>query len=162
MKRNSYPREISINMLHELTGKDRGTITRRLRDVEPLKATKTLKKYDLKLALKYIYEPPHDDPEGDDGPINPILEKAKLDRARRLSVELDNQIKRKELIPRSELRATLANVFGAVRSKILNIPVKAIQSLPDKPTKKQLQAHLKKQVSDALKELSESSFDGSN
>lgn len=162
MKIESYPAKISVNMLHHLTGKDRATIKRRLEKLSPVIQRKTAHYYEIKQALTYIYEPPLEDNNSEDSDfLNPILEKAKLDRARRFSVELDNQIKKKELIPRSEIKQTLSNIFGAVRSKLLNIPIKASQSMPDKPTKKELQAHLKIQVNEILKELSEKNFNES-
>ena len=162
MKRNSYPAKISVNMLHELTGKDRGTIKRRLEGLKPIEQKTKGHYYDLKVALRYIYEPQIKDSIDEDSVfLNPVMEKAKLDRARRLSVELDNQIKKKELIPRQELKQTLGNIFGAVRSKLLNVPVKASQSLPENPSRKELQAHLKAQINEALKELSEKNFNES-
>lgn len=149
-------------MLAELTGKDRATVKRRLEELEPVKVLKRQVKYDLKTALKYIFEPMRPEFEDEEADfLNPILEKAKLDRARRVSVELDNKIKKKELIPKEELKSTLSNIFGAVRSKLLNIPIKAVQSVPENPSKKVLQAHLKKQVNEALKELSEKNFNES-
>ncbi len=153
-------------MLSNLTGKDRGTVTRRLRGVEPLKVKKRGNYYDLKQALKHVFEPMSDDnidPDEDQETVflNPQLEKAKLDKARRISVELDNEIKKKNLIPKQEIRETAAKMFGAIRSKILNLPLKASQSMPDKPTRKQLQSHLSGAVNEILKELSESKFDES-
>lgn len=162
MLRESYPARISENMLAELTGKDRATIKRRLAGLEPLETKKKAYIYDLKTALRFIYEPLVDEQADEEaGYLNPLMEKARLDRARRLSVELDNEVKRKELIPKSELKEVLGKIFGAVRSKLLNIPQKASQSMPDNPTRKQIQAFLKKEIAEALKELSEKNFNES-
>jgi hypothetical protein len=86
------------------------------------------------------------------------MEKARLDKARRISVELDNEIKKKNLIPKQQIKDSAAKIFGAVRSKFLNFPLKASQSLPENPTRKQLQAHLTRQVNETLKDLSEKDF----
>lgn len=157
MVRKSYPAQISVNMLSELTGKDRKTITRRLEGLEPEKSKKKGNYYDLKTALKLVFEPVRDELEDDDDGlfINGMLEKAKLDRARRIGVELENEIKKKTLIPREELSQVLQKMFGAVRAKLLNVPLKATQSMPEKPNRKQLEAHLKKAINEALRDLSE-------
>lgn len=149
-------------MLAELTGKDRGTVKRRLAGIEPVEIKTKGHYYDLKTALKLIFEPFSEKLEdSESGFINPILEKAYLDRARRISQEIDNKVKLKELIPKSQLHETLTYMFGAIRSKLLNIPLKASQSLPPKPTKAQLNAHLKTQITEILKELSEKNFNES-
>lgn len=158
MDRKTWPNEISVNMLTKLTGKDRGTVSRRLEGLKPLEAKTNSYKYDLKLALQYIYEPMND-PDSDQGPMNPQLERAKLDRARRMNLELDIEVRKKNLIERSELKSAIENVFGAVRAKLLNLPLKCAQSMPDKPDPKQVQSVVKKEVNNALTDLSEKKLD---
>jgi hypothetical protein len=55
--RKSFPAEISVNMLSELTGKERRTIRKRLEGIEPAKKTKKGSYYEIKTALKAIFEP---------------------------------------------------------------------------------------------------------
>jgi phage terminase Nu1 subunit (DNA packaging protein) len=161
--RKSFPAEISVNMLSELTGKDRGTVTRRMTGIEPVESKRKGNYYDLKTAITAIFEPLTDEqsPDFDSEDLfylNPQMEKARLDKARRISVELDNEIKKKNLIPKSHVKDSANKIFGAVRSKILNLPLKASQSMPDKPTRKQLQSHLSTQINEILKDLSTEKF----
>jgi hypothetical protein len=80
--RKSFPAEISVNMLSELTGKERRTIRKRLEGIEPAKKTKKGSYYEIKTALKAIFEPmkdPFGDSQDDEENfvINPQLEKAR-------------------------------------------------------------------------------------
>lgn len=159
MNRKSWPNQISANMLATLTGKDRRTVTSRLEGVTPVKETSRVRYYDMKTALQMIFEPPHEDKESDEGPINGLLEKAKLDRARRRTLELDFEVRKKNLIERSELKTAIEKVFGAVRAKLLNVPQKAVQQIPADPTPKEIQKVLKKQIADSLTDLAEKKLD---
>lgn len=53
--------------------------------------------------------------------INPELEKAMLDRARRFSVEMDNEYKKGERIDLDESAQLVAEILGIVKARILGL-----------------------------------------
>lgn len=154
--RKTWPNHISINMLSQLTGKDRRTVTDRLERVEPVLDEPKKKLFEIKKALPVIFGPQLRDVDGDEEPdfFDPQLERAKLDRTRRRRLELEIDIQKRNLIPKEELEQALADVFGSVRAKLLNIPSKIAQRHHAKLTKKQLQALSKELINETLQELS--------
>ena len=154
----SWPHLISINQLADLTGKDRRTITARLSTIEPVKGPKNSHLYELPAALPKIFE--NFDDEGEStGLRSAQVEKAALDRARRIAVELDTEIKRKNLIPREDLKTALEKTFAVVRAKLLALPDKAAQTFQEDWTRKELKESLKDLSRECAQELSEARID---
>ena len=59
---------------------------------------------------------------GGEGDVNPSLEKALLDRARRRVVELDYETRKATLIPAATVEAVWSGMTSAARSRLLALP----------------------------------------
>lgn len=155
MTRKTWPNNISINQLAQLTGKDRRTVTKALEGLEPIEKKSNKITYDIKEALQLIFTNGFLLDENDNDIIDPQLEKAKLDRARRQDIELNLEVKKKNLIPSDVIETALSGLFSSIKSKILNIPTKAAQRYEPKMSQKKLEKLLKDQVKEVLQGLSE-------
>lgn len=142
-------------MLAELTGRERRTIKKRLEAISPIASKRKGQYYDIKEAMRCICDASKEIRDESGELINPVLEKAKLDRERRISMELDNEQKQRNLIPRDEIKEVLAKGFVAIKAKIMSVPTKAVHSLPENLTKRQLKDFLSNEMKNALRELAE-------
>ena len=65
---------------------------------------------------------------GNEGDINPSLEKAMLDRARRRILELDYETRKATLIPAATVEATWSGMTSAARARLLALPYRLAQA----------------------------------
>lgn len=156
MAPKSYPSHISISQLAELSGRDRRTVTDRLKNLTPIEEDGVAKLYEIRAAIRLCFDfNPEDDPGVEfAGTFQPIHEKAKLDFFKRQAIELDVEERKRNLIPREEIANALAGVFGSLRSKLLGLPAKATQQISGLD-QKQTEALLRKIIDEALVDLSE-------
>jgi len=91
--------------------------------------------------------------------FQPVHEKAKLDFIRRQDLELDLQVKQRNLIPKEEIKSGLQKIFGSIRAKLLYLPTKAAQQIQNASSQKETEALIRGIVDEALMELSEGAFD---
>lgn len=154
-----YPARISVNMLAELTGRDRRTISKKLENLTPLEEQGNASLYDIRAALRMIFDfnATDDNQKTDFSSVDfqPSQEKAKLDFIKRQQAELDLEIARKNLIPKEEIRGALEDVFGACRAKFLGLSKRAQLALGLSTDQ---ESQLKQMVADALTDLSEAKF----
>jgi phage terminase Nu1 subunit (DNA packaging protein) len=152
---NQWADPISKNQLAHLLGKDRATLDRKLRGI-PFEKKGRSHLYDLRTAIEAIFDTfEAQDLDDDDGPIDPRLEKAKLDRSRRRLSDLDYQQRKAQLIPVEILEANLANLFGEIKAKILGIPTKAAQVLVG-ASQPEIKRTLDQLCKETLRDLSQS------
>lgn len=159
---------LSLNQLCTLTGKTSRTLKKLLADVEPEEESGTFY-YRPPEALPAIYgishsglsalaaPDPDEDDAGDDSSdrkLDPIREKALLDRARRMKVELEIQEQKKLLIRAESVEAEWARMAGAFRSRILNIPKKLAAKLCQAKEIRAIEKILTTECHEALTELS--------
>lgn len=82
------------------------------------------------------------------------LEKAKFVRARRENQELDLEVKRGELYPGEEVELVVSDMLIRFKSHLLSIPSKLSPQLSEMSDKNAIQRLLKREVAEALSELS--------
>lgn len=82
------------------------------------------------------------------------LEKAKFVRARRENQELDLEVKRGELYPGEEVELVVSDMLIRFKSHLLSIPSKLSPQLSEMSDKNTIQRLLKREVAEALSELS--------
>ena len=91
---------------------------------------------------------------GGDGDINPAIEKALLDRARRRVIDLDYETKKSLLIPASVVESTWANMTSAARQRLLAIPYRiAMAAVSADGVFGQVEAAANELIREALTEL---------
>tara|TARA_B100001250_G_scaffold34883_1_gene28151 strand:- start:1817 stop:2329 length:513 start_codon:yes stop_codon:yes gene_type:complete len=68
-------------------------------------------------------------------------------------LELERKAKEKDLVPMSEVQTTWENIVATARTKLLGVPTKAKQRIPDLDTN--AMSHLDDIIREALEELAE-------
>lgn len=153
---------VSLNQLCTLTGKTSRTLKKLLADVVPDEESGTLY-YCPPEVLPVIYgisfrdlhaEPAAED-ESEENRLDPIREKALLDRARRQKVELEIAEEKKKLIRIEKVEETWSKMAGAFRSRILNMPKKLAAKVCQTKDIKAIEKILSAECEEALTELSE-------
>jgi len=115
--------ELSITQLHELTGKARETITKRLEGrLKPTRRDGRTIYYSPRAALPLIYL--------DEEQLDPGQERAKFDRSRNEGQELKNAVDRAELVPASAVVRTWAAKVVMVKSRMRALPAQAAALIP--------------------------------
>lgn len=106
---------ISINGLSDLTRKDRRFISRRLERL-PFTQNGRAKEYESADALALVYG-------GADGErLDGAQERALLDKARRESIQMDNEKKRGDLLPYADVAAAWTEQIGIAKGRFLTLP----------------------------------------
>lgn len=114
MKRKPDLSVLSINQLAELTGKDRGAVSRALReaDLKPARENDHGTYFVPREALPVLY--------GKEG-INPQKERAKLDAARKDMIELQLKERRGSLVSMADVEALGAVVMSGVQLRVMGL-----------------------------------------
>ena len=154
-------RRVTLNQLEELTGKTHRTIKKRLAEsgVEYCHTDGNAKFYNPKDALPAIFiagaAPSMElDENGEPVTLNPINEKALLDRARRTKIELEIAVIRKTLLPADQLSTILTDALTSIRQKQLSLPHRLAKRLAEVSEEKAIEEILRKELSDSLDALS--------
>lgn len=144
--------QLSISQLHELTGRERRWIKKRLADraVTPVSRTGRSMLYTARDALDAIYDR--------DG-LDPATEQARLHQARRELAELDLAEKRREFVPAAQVEAAWTKVATMIRAKILAVAVKVAQVLAATSDPKECHAIVEEALHEALEALAETEID---
>lgn len=128
--------QLSLNQLCELTGKTYRTVKKALdgSQIQPARIESGTLYYDPPDALAVIYAPPAwaEDPAGLEGDgdtsgqprLDPIYQKARLDKLRADKVELEVLVMKGKLIPAEKVEETWTKMAGAFRAKILAVSPK--------------------------------------
>lgn len=106
---------ISINGLSDLTRKDRRFISRRLERL-PFTQNGRAKEYASEDALALIYG------SGDEAKLDASQERALLDKARRESIQMDNEKKRGDLLPFAEVAKAWEEQIAIAKGRFLALP----------------------------------------
>jgi hypothetical protein len=107
---------VSINALSQMTGRDRRWIKRRLGEAGVRAVDgRTGPVFSTPAALEAIYKP-------GDSALNPQIERAALDRARREEIERRAERERGEWVPASGLDRSLIALATAVSGKMQALP----------------------------------------
>ena len=145
------PAHLSITQLSQVTGMATNTIKKRLIGLVPVEKRGMAIIYNGPDALKMIYT--------DAGPsknqINIDDEKARTEFNRADKLEMENAVRRGELVERKDVLIHIQKSFAAVRAKLLAIPTKAAPVVITLGEVNLAQTTLKKFVYDALDELTE-------
>lgn len=134
-----------------------GLSDRRIRQLEKEDALVKINrgKYDLKASVQRYIEYIKAQAEKTEEELDLTKEKTLLTRANRQKVELELQIMRGELHRSEDVRRVMNNMLGAFRARVLAIPSKTAPQLLAQTDLAIIQDILKKEVYEALQELSE-------
>ena len=149
------PTQMTIAALTRITGKSYATIKKRLIMLPSVETIGREIIYNSKDALPMIYGADMID----DTAINFNVEKARTEMNRADKLEMENNVRRGELVERSEVLSGLQKSFAAVRAKMLAIPTKAAPVIITLGEAKLAQSTLKKFIYDALDELTYPGYD---
>ena len=140
----------TITGLEVETGLDRRALRKLLADIEPAEISgkkKTVKKWTVSQVVDALKR------QITRG-LNPIAEKARLDKARADKTELEYKKLLGALIPVDEAVTFLEKLIVATRAHLLAIPTKAAPSVTGCKTIQQTKAALTDAIDDSLTELS--------
>jgi phage terminase Nu1 subunit (DNA packaging protein) len=134
-----------------------GLSDRRIRQLEKEGALVKIRrgKYDLKASVQRYIEYIKEQAEKTEEELDLTREKTLLTRANRQKVELELQIMRGELHRSEDVRRVMNNMLGAFRARVLAIPSKTAPQLLAQTDLAVVQDIIKKEVYEALQELSE-------
>jgi phage terminase Nu1 subunit (DNA packaging protein) len=117
---------ISVNKIAALTGLDRRTVSRRLEHLTPKPGPNRALLYESRDALPAVYGT-----GGEGETLNPQLERAALDKARRLDLEQRMAEREGQLLPAELVLELGSRLVAAARSRMLAIPSKVRGRYPD-------------------------------
>ena len=110
---------LSINELHQLTGKTRATVTKHLDGVPFKDGPKKAMLYDSQVALERLYRGESTGDEGD--PISKLEAERQLTIARKQQIDLEMEVTRKERIPLDVVdeidELALTNIIGMLKAQ---------------------------------------------
>jgi hypothetical protein len=109
---------LSINELHQLTGKTRATVTKHLDGVSFKDGPKKAMLYESQVALERLYR---GESSGDDGePISKLEAERQLTIARKNQIDLEMEVTRGDRWPKDDVEsiheASLSNIAGLLKS----------------------------------------------
>ena len=107
---------LSISALATLTGRDRRTISGRLKNVKPVRKEGKSQLYSPPEALPVIYF------GGEEGSLDLTHETARHKKAQADKTELEVSVMRGELIPAEDVAGAWAEMVSAIRAKLLTMP----------------------------------------
>lgn len=143
--------ELSITQLHELTGKARETITKRLEGrLQPTRRDGRTIYYAPRAALPLIYL--------DEEQLDATQERAKLDRARSEAQEMKNAVDRAELVPATAVVRTWAAKVVMVKTRMRSLPAQAASLIPGVTA--QIARRIGELIERALTDLADDDSDG--
>lgn len=150
---------VTLNQLCTLTGKTYRTLKKLLEDVPTYESEEgeDVLLYSPQEALPAIYkpEPVEGSPGMPNGMLNPIHEKARLDKLRADKVELELGVLRGRLVPVEQVEEQWLSMAGNFRMRILSISSKLALRLLNKSDPNEVQRILETEHHEALKELSQ-------
>jgi phage terminase Nu1 subunit (DNA packaging protein) len=148
---------VSLNQLCTLTGKQSRTLKKLLADTPPIEGEGSALLYIPSDVLPIIYgvrQAPSDEPTFAEG-LNPLQEKARLDKLKADKVEIEIAVMKGKLIPADRVEMSWSKLVSAFRSKILNMPSKISPRICAVKDIKEVEKILKAECNEALTELSE-------
>lgn len=143
----------SVSKISELTGADRRTLKKLFEHLSPIiEGTSHL--YETKEALPLVYRKPQSN-ESDTGNLDIVQERARLTYHQANIAELDEDVRRGELIPADVVERVWSDMAASFRAKILSIPTKAAHQFVNLTNISEIQDALKEHHCEALLELSD-------
>ena len=103
---------------------------------------------------KWLRQRWHLEAGGADEALDPRAERAKLDRARRLAVEMENKRRSGELLPRDEVAETWVRLVTAAKATLLAIPSRASAEVFRAKSTREVEDILLRHIYEALERLS--------
>lgn len=104
---------------------------------------------------KWLRQRWHLEAGGADEALDPRAERAKLDRARRQAVEMENKRRAGELLPADEVAATWVRLVTAAKSTLLSIPARASGEVFRAKSTREVEDILLRHIYEALERLAD-------
>ena len=149
--------ELSINQIADLTGMDRTTVSKRLKNMEYRDGAKRARLYETRNALPVLYGLGVADGER----LDPQQEKARLDKERRLIVELERQQKEGKLVDLDVVRDDWVASVNIAKGRLLALPSRLAPELVTLTDIRKTEDMMRAQLTEVLEELSDSYGSGS-
>ena len=110
--------EVSGSYLAELTGKAWRTVKKRLvkAGIQPVRQDGAADYYDSTAALPALYL------EADIGQLDATRERARKDKEMADKLAMENDVRRRELLPQAEVIETIGGVIGDANSRLVQLP----------------------------------------
>ncbi len=145
---------LTASDLEYLTGRNFRTIKKRLGDLEPVKTRGRSKFYEARAAIARVFS-------SNDAQVQYDLnkERARLAAMQADEKQIDYLRKVETLLPADLVEKEWSNLVGAVRAKLLSIPVKAAPHLLELTTPEEAEHNLRPFILEALAELSNGQTD---
>lgn len=119
-------REMSVNQLSELTGKDRRTIKERLGSTKPVREDKRGQYFDTRAALNLIFSSAGS-PKGIEKQL--ALESLGLEKARREKIEIEVAKMRGDLVNIEDVAKVVERQYSIIRAQFRALPSKLAKLL---------------------------------
>lgn len=143
----------SVSRISEITGSDRRTLKKVFEHIDPIIDGKA-HLYETKDVLPLIYQPTGS-VEGDPVNLDIVKERARLTYHQANIAELDEDVKRGELIPAETVEIVWADMVSSFRAKLLSMPTKSAHEFVSLTDLSEIQDAIKAQVNEALEELAD-------
>lgn len=141
-------RYLSINQLHEITGKDRRTITKRLAELDAQPGPNNGKYYDSREALKLLYG------SGAQSHEKQLMEEQlNYERARAEKIRLEVDKLKGSLVPIDDVASIVEKEYAYVRAQLLSIPSKMAKPLANINDPQVVKDNLDEAIAEVLGEL---------
>ena len=137
--------QLSIEQLATVTGRDRRTVTSRLKGLDPVSLEGREKRYEAPAALKRIYL-------GDDWDLDRA--RARLAKEQGDKIARENALARGEIVPASEVEGWMVQLFSSFMQRIRALPAKAAPEAHGSETIAQCESVLRRHTDEALEEIS--------
>lgn len=140
---------MGLNQFAELTGKAPKTIRKLLAPITPKHGPNRSLLWETKEALPLIYGITANDGER----LDPQQEKARLDRERRMIVELERAEKEGRLVDVDVVRGEWLSLIAIAKSRFLALPTRQAQQFIGLSELREAESRLRAVVHDGLSEL---------
>lgn len=138
----------NISQMAEMFDLDRGTVTKRLKNIKPFKSEAKLKVYDMKEAAKAVL-----DFQGLPTDKQLALESYRFEKARADKIELEVREREGLLVPIRDVAKVVGNEYANVRTRLLSIPTRCAKDLSLESDPTAVRDRISEEVNEALAEL---------
>lgn len=139
----------NISQMAEMFNLDRGTIAKRLKNIQPVEQKAKLKTYDMAVAAKAIFEL-----QGLPTEKEMLVEQYRYEKARADKIELEVREREGLLVPVLNVAKVVGSEYANVRTRLLSISSRCAKDLSLESDPVAVQRRLDEEVNEALAELS--------
>jgi phage terminase Nu1 subunit (DNA packaging protein) len=140
--------KVSMNQLSELTGMDRHTVAKRLRDLPSEPGPRRAQLVESKDALRVLYIAAA-------GRLDAEQERAKLSREQRLGLEQRRRKEAQELIEAEDAIAAWGRIIGSAKAQLMGLPMRLAPAVIGLPDMRSIEQRIREEVFSLLESLAD-------